>query len=380
MLLGIELYIDRFSRINFPRHDLDVNQYYYDNFSAARKVNQPIFSLDLVDLSYSTARTLCSFHLSKKELYFDVIASMLNHLNFIDSTQTNFLLSESRYKRLRDFSKSTRIGEMAQGINALFVAKRLNFPYIIDFDLAKEKTQLTLNIQTQGKTPDFVFLDSSFEKIGLFESKGTMNGSVSGKTGFLSKGKNQIDDVNNPPCFDFHLPMCTKFANNNDVNLAAIPNNRRSSINYALRTINCGNRKDLQLLKKIHYASWFYLVGDFERVDKILNEGVVIPILDNDDPIYSLDEETDKNNPIFWVKNPLRSLVSSKENGINIFIDVHTFHRPKSDFKIGIYKKIVEELVSNSNSDSNRNISENLDDINYLRKYPDGTVLFIRTI
>lgn len=361
--------------LKLRQYGLEVYQYLPRSFYKNTRITENIFTLDIVDLAYSTARTLCSYHLTEKELYFDVLASMLSHLNFVDSSNSNFLLSECRYKRLRDFSKSTRIGEMAQGINYLFVAKRLNFPYIIDFDLAKEKTQGTLNIRTNGKTPDFVVLDSSMIRIGLFESKGTMSGVVSGTSGYLSKGLKQINDVISP-CFNSDIPVCTKFENNNDFNLQTIPTNRKSSINYAFIEKVCAEEKDTRLLMKLHYASWFYLVGDFDRVESILNDGIVAPIEDVNDPIYVLDTETDKNDPIFWVKDAFRLSSFSKEFGtrLHLFITSRYFHR--GELKIGIYKKVIDNLTKTNDTNAIFQLPE--EEINYLRKYPDGTLLFIK--
>jgi hypothetical protein len=38
---------------------------------------------------------------------------------------------------------------------------------------------------------------------------------------------------------------------------------------------------------------WFYLVGDFEGLILFLNDGVIAPIEDENDPIY-IDIEADK--------------------------------------------------------------------------------------
>ncbi len=372
----IDISIDAFfhpkGRLRLKQYELEVNQYLPLSFYKNTRITENIFKLDIVDLSYSTARTLCSYHLTEKELYFDVLGSMVSHVNFIDSKHTNFLLSESRYKRLRDFSKSTRIGEMAQGINYLFVSKRLNFPYIIDFDLAKEKTKGTLNIQTKGKTPDFVVLDSTLTKIGLFESKGTMNGKVSGINGYLKKGLNQINDVIFP-CFEVKLPVCTKFEHNNNI---PIDPDIKSSINYALIEKVCITPKETDLLLKLHYASWFYLVGDFGRVDSIINDGVVAPIQDENDPIYVLDTVTEKNNPIYWVEQPMNLSINNDYLGtdLHLFISSRYFHR--GEFKIGIYKKVIESLINTNEGSSNFLLPEG--EITYLKKYPDGTLLFIR--
>lgn len=352
--------------------NLEVYKYFPDCFYKQKRIKEQNFSLDIFDLSYSTARTLCSYHLTERELYFDIIASMLSHLNFIDNSSNDFLLSESRYKRLRDFSKTTRIGEMAQGTNAFFVAKQLNYPYIIDFDLAKDQTFVNLNIQTSGRSPDFVIINKDLNKIGLFESKGTMGGIVSGKNGFLSDAMEQIDAVEQP-CFDSSIPVCTKFSHNNNFNQLKNYRNTPSSINYALIERECTDSIDLKKLFKLHYASWFYLVGDFDRVNSLLEEGSIAAIANQDD-IYDLDDETDKGNPIYWVKTPFRNIFSTINSELSIFIGISTFFKKSSDFKIGIYKKIIDNLLSSSNSEFTIPDSN----ISYLRKYPDGTLLFIR--
>ena len=324
-------------------------------------------------MSYSTAKTICSYHLDQKELYYDIIASLLSHLNFIDSTRTELVLSESRYKRLRDFSKSSRIGEMAQGVNALFVAKRLLFPYIIDFDLAKQKTARTLNLQTNGKSPDFLVLDRTLTKIGLFESKGNMNGNV---TRDLRNALEQIDSVRNPPCFSVKIPVSTRFQDNNDVSNKTLRKTRKSSINYGLMSTTCVDAIDSNRIRKLHYASWFYLVGDFDRVDTILNEGNVIPILIENDPTYELDSDTDKGNPIFWVKEPLRNFTLNKslDMEMRLFITSRYFHF--GEFKIGIYKSVIDAISNNSEQIIPFELPQG--EINYLRKYPDGTLIYLK--
>jgi hypothetical protein len=371
--VGIDITSHRFDgRTCFKSHELDVFQYFPDCFYKVKSVPEAVFILDVIDMSYYTARTLCSYHLTKTELYFDVVASMLSHLNFVDSKKTSFLLSESRYNRLRDFSKSTRIGEMSQGINALFVSKRLDFPYIIDFDLAKEKTSATLNIQTTGRTPDFVFMNRNLDKIGLLESKGTMMGKASSKNGLLSEAMEQIDAVDHP-CFDYLLPICTKFENNNDITNTPNPNGRKSSINYALIEKECANKKDTENLWKLHYASWFYLVGDFGRVTSILANERITPLLEVGDQIYEIDNDTEKENPIWWVKRNFFNLNISKNKELTFSIYLH--RKPDgNNFKIGIYKKVIDNLLSDTQTILE--LPEGSD--TYLRKYPDGTLLYIK--
>lgn len=370
MHLGIDFYKRRISGHLIP-YDLDVFKYQSPDFSRFTRDQEDDFSLDIIDMAYYTARTLCSYNLDHQELYFDVIASLMSHLNFIDSSQPNLLLRESRYRRLRDFSKSARIGELAQGINALFVSDRLSFPYIIDFDLAKQKTELSLNFQTSGRSPDFVIVDSTLTKIGVFESKGNMNGNVSRD---LQNAMVQINSVTNPVCIDVKVPISTRFQDDNGFSRRILRRTRKSSINYGLIENECSESKDTSLLRKLHYASWFYLVGDFERVQSILNEGAVLPI--QDDTKYTLDTETDKYNPIYWVKDPLSFTVSDKslDSETHLFITSGYFHN--GELKIGIYKKVIDSITDSNEQNTVFELPE--ETIGNLKRYPDGTLLYLR--
>lgn len=370
--MELEIYFSNFDRL-LHQLMMNVNQYNQTNFNANSKQQEQEFYLDIIDISYSTARTICSYHLDSKELYYDVITSLLSHLNFIDLNQTNLLLSESRYKRLRDFSKSTRIGELAQGINALFVAKRLNFPYIIDFDLAKEKTVATLNLQTNGRSPDFLVIDNNLSKIGLFESKGNMNGKVRRD---LNNAMNQIDNVTNPQCIDTKIPMSIQFKNNNDISNNQIRNNQITSINYGLINTICSNKKNINVLKKLNYASWFYLIGDFERVQSILNQDNIAPIDPTNDPIYMLDTDTDDKNPIYWVRNQFISSISKKPNNIMLHIYLYSKIFSHRNFRIGIYKKVIDSITIPDKENEIFILPEGK--INFLKKYPDGTLLYVK--
>lgn len=114
----------------------------------------------------------------------------------------------------------------------------------------------------------------------------------------------------------------------------------------------------------------------FGRVESILNDGIVTPIQDENDPIYVLDTETDKGNPIYWVERPIDLSLFSEEYkaGLHLFITSRYFHN--GELKIGIYKKVIESLIKNNDSNSFFQLPDG--EINYLRKYPDGTLLFIR--
>lgn len=73
---------------------------------------------------------------------------------------------------LRDFSKSTRLGELAQGLSYQLCKEKLGAVTIFDFKQYLKK--ITSNKgKTTGRTPDYVLCDGT-KKVKVLESKGTM--------------------------------------------------------------------------------------------------------------------------------------------------------------------------------------------------------------
>lgn len=73
---------------------------------------------------------------------------------------------------LRDFSKGTRRGEIAQGINYLYATKCLGAYVVYDFKYYAYE-QMNCSSKCKGKNPDYVYCRRD-KKIGILESKGTM--------------------------------------------------------------------------------------------------------------------------------------------------------------------------------------------------------------
>lgn len=90
---------------------------------------------------------------------------------------------------LRDFSKSARIGELAQGINYQMCFDKLGVYAVYDYkDFIRNVAHI--NKKIVGQTPDFVlcYKDGTY---GILESKGTM---AADPTSFLISGNNQVKD------------------------------------------------------------------------------------------------------------------------------------------------------------------------------------------
>lgn len=373
----------RMRSIGLTPYALAVLSYESPGFPKASRKIERDFYVDIIDLAYATARTLCSHHVRDQELYFDVMASLLSHLNLIHENNAGYLVvSQSRYKRLRDFSRKTRIGELGQAINALFVADRLKYPFVIDFDLAKRLTAGSIGIRNSKKSPDFVVVDKQMTKLGLLESKGSAGASstVWGLSGKLAKAQAQIDAVDHP-CFDVDIPACVRFENNGDLATGVAVASGNSSVNYALIENTCASRGSLLPLVRRHYVSWFYLVRDFDRVQGLLDVGNIPQIQVGDDPRYEYDEITDKGNPIFWVKVDSMFREKLGYGDFSASLRVRLFG-PRDWLKIGIYKSVVDFLADPEAQtfDYPTDDRDSIGNSNRtgLRRFPDGTVIMVQ--
>lgn len=349
---------------NFPQGKFEVYKHKPIRFVKKDRVPETDFKCNIIEIAYATGRTLCSYHLDNKELYFDVLSTLFSHLNFLEINQNGYWVSsESRYNRLRDFSKTARVGELAQAVNYLYTGRVLKFPFIIDYHLVKRRSSVP--IIDNGKSPDFVILKRDFSSIGLMESKGKggKDSGVHGKLGKLGKALVQVNAVSSP-FFSPKVPMCVRFENNGDDSKRTKIGN--SSINYALIDNICPDGSNDIPLVKWHYASFFYLIGDFGRVESLLNADNIIDL--QGDVNYDLDETTMPESPIFWLSDRvIRDLVP------NVYLHIQFPFIPHENdgFKIGIFKSVADYLSGGLNE---LNYVQESND-NYLIIFPDGTII-----
>lgn len=97
--------------------------------------------------------------------YFQTIPAIVN--GKIIKGDEYLTLNKENENLLRDFSKTTRVGELAQGINYFYFKKYKNVATIYDYKFFCEKKKC----KTKGKSPDYVLVYND-GTIGLMESKG----------------------------------------------------------------------------------------------------------------------------------------------------------------------------------------------------------------
>jgi len=319
--------------------------------------NHPSLIFNKYRLSIAIARTICSEHLDKKEYWSDMISSLLGLWNIIDNKKQNLRIKSSRIERLRDFSRTSRIGEIAQGIVWLYMQDN-GYPYITDFHFfAMNKG---INIPRKASTPDFVGQDSNLtNEICLAESKGKesrSSGIIKAKLARALKQCNSSENIILGSHFNVvkKLGFCTEFSDENDTN--------NSTLHFVDPEKDSFHVFYDDTVMRFHYASWFYLIGDFSNAELLLSN----------EPIKWKKHNFDKeiiDEIEYWVlnksKNDILNMLKGLESKINRIIyshlmDVVTF---------GISASVVKML---ENIKQIKNIQ-----IDYVNKSTEEYELFI---
>ena len=129
--------------------------------------------LDVNFLKFSTAMVKANTtHISSvSSQAYDILLSGLSLFGLLNYKGSHIKLKNGFRKKYRDFSRSGRIGELAQAINYIFSQERLGYKYIIDFDTFLNENSIKPIIT--GGTPDYVLLGKPGNNLSILESKGS---------------------------------------------------------------------------------------------------------------------------------------------------------------------------------------------------------------
>ena len=169
----------------------------YSSTSITTKYKNPISINNYADLKISPLRLAiatakCNFTRTATWIdgSFEAMSTFLRLNRMVaDSTGHSFLLKEQYVNNLRDFSRTSRLGELAQGINFLLVQEVLKIPTPVDFFGYCKQIH---NVEPTGKTPDFIGCTNP-SHYNLIESKGSLLSSDPDIKGRLRDAINQCD-------------------------------------------------------------------------------------------------------------------------------------------------------------------------------------------
>jgi len=314
-------------------------------------------------LSIAIARALCSNQLNRREFYFDIIQSILN-LSFLIHGQSNDLrLNSTRIHRLRDFSRTNKIGELGQGITWLYLEEESDYPFVADFNYFCEINGI--HVPPNSSTPDFVSQDTNHStKICLAESKGKELNSKTTIKKSLKKGLKQCDygeiliKKKQPFKVAKKLVFCSEFSNEND------PSN--SNLHFTDPNKEIIEFSENELIYKLHYASWFYLIGDFSNVERLIKGRAI----NFDEKRF---EKIELNKTSFWTIPFLNRFIL--ENYISqLPIEIYPrFIINGINLKLGISVRVVDYL--RSKKARKNELIESISESNY-EIFRDGTLIY----
>jgi hypothetical protein len=180
----------------------------------------------------------------------------------IDSRKKNLRLSINTRHKLRDFSLTGRIGELAQAINFIFAQDVLKSPIVVDFEGYISSFNSISNYT--GEAPDFIISKIGSSTISILESKGSHPTSLNKnlKTA-LREGLEQCENAKN-------FIVNNNIAININQTFAAgawfadVQSPWDTTIGYSdpIEYREEVEFDDLALMR-YHYASWFSMIGLF---------------------------------------------------------------------------------------------------------------------
>jgi hypothetical protein len=231
--------------------------------------NNGTLRFSAIKLHIAIARCILSRDLTNLDLVYESISSFFRYQTIINTAKTDLTLNKSNFESLRDFSKKTRIGELAQGITYLLAQQHLNFPIVVDFEgFVKFKNS---NATINGKTPDFILQKTADFNYSLIESKGHYVSSSGSTKGKLNKALKQCcsgEQIINTEIQNYSLNksfgVCLKLFNEQDSN--------NSEIQFVDPEKNDSNDSFNIDLVRYHYASWFLLMGNLQIYEKLLGQ------------------------------------------------------------------------------------------------------------
>ncbi|MEN7547802.1 hypothetical protein AAG747_07775 [Rapidithrix thailandica] len=234
-----------------------------------KKLNFSAFALWIAVARCWTSKELTDPELERKSNGFALLyGDMLS--------EEKFALISSGIEPVRDFSKTSGIGQIAQGVNFLFAQEILKFPIVVDFEsFIKNKNS---HAEITGPRPDFILhKDNTVENnIALLESKGQYNPPLTSSTKIvLKKALKQCENgrliiSNNLPMYNISKTFGT----------AVIFYNEQSSESSKIQYVdpeypNENSTNNLDLIR-YHYASWFFIMKNFVIYKKLINNEFLV--------------------------------------------------------------------------------------------------------
>lgn len=158
------------------------------DFRQQKDIKKSVVEMTYAKLCVATAKAMLTNAISYSYEIIGFARSYFHVIPYLIAEKNGYLVFDNDNKDvLRDFSKSTRIGELAQGIHYQMCIEQFGAYAVYDYkEFVKEHLKIKKRIT--GRSPDYVlcYKDGTY---GIIESKGTL---TPDPTPFLKSGNEQI--------------------------------------------------------------------------------------------------------------------------------------------------------------------------------------------
>lgn len=338
------------------KRKVEYSQYDSDVFSNTKKWNvtkeQPIktgeINLSFWQLFVCTAKSILtrSHKFSPETAAF--ARSYMETIPFLLNEKDGFLAFDNNNRDvLRDFSKSTRIGEIAQGINYYFAKNYLRAYAVYDFKYYSKEYK-KISPCCKGRTPDYVLCYPN-NTIGIIESKGTMRADP---TQYLITG---FEQCKNGEAYLNSHGICVHNSYVSAVSFATSGNRygRHTHIYLADPENDIPvEDEDINRNRLYEYSKWFYLAGNRDATEKLMNGKII-----SEKDIGLTDRKKEPEGIIIYTmsiereigKKPIKVMFGIKQSLMDCLMEgnmseveeyKHEISENKETFKDGTFIKI----------------------------------------
>lgn len=299
------------------------------NVSPKVKKSYGNYSFNPYELYVSTARSILSSNLGIDTLL-EAFSCFYKFQSIIHTNNATLTLNESMVDNLRDFSKTAKLGELAQGITCLISQNILGYPFVNDYHgFLKNKGMQIIN---KNKSPDYILYKGlNSNQISLIESKCQYRQRNKSSKDKLKKALIQCKSGANYINNNFFKYQVSKY-----YGLCLNINNEKSifssEVDFVDPKIESENLEtSSDDLIRYYYASWFLLYCDIENFSRLKIEQ---PLAKNQ-KLYSLQKHNDLSYYIY--EGPF-------EPNFNIPQAITLMPKELNRYFFGVKKEVFEYL------------------------------------
>lgn len=227
--------------------------------NAVKKGNSGSLSVSPSRLASALAKTILTISPSNSALALQAVESFLHFQGLIDTTASDFRLVKNVRNKYRDFSASTRVGELAQALSFILAQDVLKYRFIQDY--SGWCTAWGMKTNNNNQSPDFILCGNPLNTFALLESKGSLprNQTNSVKAELrealeqTKSGKSELMNHFNRKIIDCSFAVL--------VRLSEIGDSWNSVVNYCDPEDVTNDNELPGMGLRYYYATWFNYLG-----------------------------------------------------------------------------------------------------------------------